>query len=48
LLKGARTPTTPRIPVLDIVKRGLVSGDGAAYIPVSAEDYEDLLSGKYD
>jgi hypothetical protein len=22
--------------------------DGAAYIPVSAEDYEDLLSGKYD
>jgi len=21
LLKGARTPTTPRIPVLDIVKR---------------------------
>jgi len=27
---------------------GLMSGDGAAYIPVSAEDYEDLLSGKYD
>jgi hypothetical protein len=22
--------------------------DGAAYIPVSADDYEDLLSGKYD
>jgi len=22
--------------------------DGAAYIPVSAEDYEDLLSGRYD
>src|SRR6516162_2892978 len=45
LLPGVQQPAVLRTATIR-AERAIAAG--AAYIPVSAEDYEDLLSGKYE
>jgi hypothetical protein len=45
--RPSRDPAKPAIRMATIRAEKAIR-DGAAYIPVSAEDYEDLLSGRYD
>jgi hypothetical protein len=46
-LPGVQQPASAMLRTATIRAERAIAA-GAAYIPVSAEDYEDLLSGKYD